>query len=421
MTFAKRRARRRDAGFTLVELMVGLTGGLIISLAVFALARDSGRFYQREARLANATVAGLVGFERLRTDISRAGFLSSANIVRDLRQCVKPVASWPYNIRNMASVQVSAPGVTYPMLTANGRTPPSLLLAGAFTSSEVFRATGKIVGLNTEFHLDVSPPIQSALMRAGGGALPDSATMQAAFPALRGLRIVQNGRQYYGQITSAVGGADPTVTINASPALYIKGEGGGPPDCGLEFPGSGAGAITINVVNFVQYQLGRPQTPTGILSFAGVFTSAEAGPGEAGRTELMRVEQAADGSLIDGTEELVAEYAVDFGLSLTAVTGITGCCNPTVGTIVPSAAQFATFTGPVFGSGNTPELIRSVRVRLSVRSRESDRSSPIANPTGDALYRFNVTGSDAGTTEDYARVRTSQADVALHNQLDVLW
>ena len=80
-------ARRGNAGFTLVELMVALTGGLFISLAVFALSRDSGRFYQSETRLANATVGGMLGFERLRTDIARAGFLISPNAVRDPRLC----------------------------------------------------------------------------------------------------------------------------------------------------------------------------------------------------------------------------------------------------------------------------------------------------------------------------------------------
>jgi Tfp pilus assembly protein PilW len=52
------RAPSGKRGFTLVELMVALSGGLFISLAVFALARDSGRFYQRESRIANATVSG---------------------------------------------------------------------------------------------------------------------------------------------------------------------------------------------------------------------------------------------------------------------------------------------------------------------------------------------------------------------------
>jgi hypothetical protein len=177
------------------------------------------------------------------------------------------------------------------------------------------------------------------------------------------------------------------------------------------------------VVNFIQYQLSAPQTPTAVNTFKNVFQSSEAGPGEAGRTELMRVEQDLNGDPIDGTEELIAEYAIDFGLQLTAVTGLTGCCNPTIGTIAPGDATFATFTGAVFGTGNTPELIRSVRVRLGVRSREPDRFTTIAAPPDGGLYRFK-TGSDFlgdKQGEDYARVRTFQADVALHNQMEVLW
>jgi len=64
---ARRFSPPRVAGFTLVELMVALTGGLFVSLGgVFALARDSGpdftnaKFARRErnrrrvARLSNA-------------------------------------------------------------------------------------------------------------------------------------------------------------------------------------------------------------------------------------------------------------------------------------------------------------------------------------------------------------------------------
>ena len=86
----------------MVELMVALMGGLFISLAVFALARDSGRFYQSEVRIANATVGGLLGFERLRTDIARAGLMSSPNINHDPAVCTKPDGTWPANLSKLA-------------------------------------------------------------------------------------------------------------------------------------------------------------------------------------------------------------------------------------------------------------------------------------------------------------------------------
>ena len=102
----------------------------------------------------------------------------------------------------------------------------------------------------------------------------------------------------------------------------------------------------------------------------------------------------------------------------TAVTSTTGCCDPTLSLISPGDPLFPTFTGAVFNSLNTPELIRSVRVRLGVRSREADRTAALTSAANRGLFRFNI---NSGTAETYARVRTFQADVVLHNQADVLW
>ena len=135
----------------------------------------------------------------------------------------------------------------------------------------------------------------------------------------------------------------------------------------------------------------------------------------------MRTELAIDGAPIDGTEEIVAEYAVDLDLQLTAVTAISpNGVDPTKVEIINSAnALFPTFAAPVFGTANTPERIRSVRVRLGVRSREGDRTLGIGTPTqAQGLFRFNLGTADG---ESFARVRTFQTDVALHNQTDILW
>ena len=411
-----KRTPRASAGFTLVELMVALTGGLFISLSVFALARDSGRFYQSEARIANATVSGLIGFERLRADLGRAGFLSSPNAVRDIGLCGSPDAAWPLGLRNLASIQLSAPGVTYAALTANGRTPPVITLAGSYSSSDVFGAKVVPDGSNVIFELSTKEGA-GALRRLGNTGMPDTATMQSVFPALRVLRIVQNGKQYYGQIVNAAGGAQPTVTINSQPPIQFRS--GSPIGCGLsDVIGSGASVPTINVVNFIQYAVRPLQTPTAIAGYQDLFTNSADGPGEAGRTELTRVELDLNGQAINGTEEIVAEYAVDLNLQLTAVTSVTGCCDPNLSVVSPGDALFNAFTGPVFGTSNTPELIRSLRVRLGVRSREADRNGPIANPAGQGMFRFDI---GSGTTDSFARVRTFQADVALHNQADILW
>lgn len=405
-----------SAGFTLVELMVALTGGLFISLAVFVLARDSGRFYQREARLANATISGLIGFERLRADLGRAGFLSSPNITRDPRLCVAVGVEWPEGLKNLASIQVSTPVNSSPALAANGRTPPVITLAGAYSSPDVYGAKVVPDGEKTIFELSTKEGA-GALRRLGNSAMPDNATMIAAFPTLRALRIVQNGKQYYGQIVGATGGAQPTVTINSSPPIQFRS--GSQVGCGLsDAVGSGASTPMINVINFIQYSVGRPQTPTAVAGYKNLYDNSADGPGEADRTELMRVELGIDGKVLDATEEIVAEYAVDLNLQVTAVTSITGCCDPNLSLLPPTDPMFPKFTGPVDKTVNTPELVRGVRVRLGVRSRESDRLVNLPNPADQGLFRFNI---GSGTDTPFARVRTFQADVALHNQADILW
>ena len=52
--------------------------------------KNSARFYQSETRVGEATLGGIVGFERLRTDIARAGFLASPNILTDPKVCGGP-------------------------------------------------------------------------------------------------------------------------------------------------------------------------------------------------------------------------------------------------------------------------------------------------------------------------------------------
>ncbi len=75
---------------------------------------------------------------------------------------------------------------------------------------------------------------------------------------------------------------------------------------------------------------------------------------------------------------------------------------------MPPDGDFSEFfpEPPVVGD---VQHLRAVRARLSVRSREADRSEPVGLP---GLYRIGL-GDDGGAP--FARVRTFQADIALHN------
>ncbi len=122
--------------------------------------------------------------------------------------CGSPNAAWPLGLRNLASIQLSTPAITYPALTANGRTPPVITLAGSYASPDVYGAKVVPAGNNVTFQLSTIEGA-GALRRLGNSGMPTTAVMQTVFPQFRALRIVQNGKQYYGQIFNAVAARNP--------------------------------------------------------------------------------------------------------------------------------------------------------------------------------------------------------------------
>ena len=61
-------------GFTLIELMVAMTGSLFFTIFVFMLSRDVAKFFQSQSRTSDTTLAAISGFERLRADIAPVSF-----------------------------------------------------------------------------------------------------------------------------------------------------------------------------------------------------------------------------------------------------------------------------------------------------------------------------------------------------------
>jgi type II secretory pathway pseudopilin PulG len=399
-----RRFRRGQTGFTLVELLVALTGGLFLSMVVFALARDSSRFYQRETRLANATLAGVVGFDRLRADIARAGFLTTPNILADPMVCSRPAQNWPAALQTLAAIRITKDADASETLKANGVTPMKLRLAGSYGAIDEFPVR-TVVNAGTEYrvYLQVNTgPLRRLSYELGG---PDSgieesqqAILESVFKKDRIVRIVdKSGHQHYGVIASVLPGNDPAIVLSSTPALEFRGTSD--LKCGLKGLESGA---TINVVNIIEYELGTLKDET---AYAPLYDASTA-PFDEDRTELIRTELDANGDPLEGTTpELVAEYAVDLAFGFTAW-GIGG--NDKLTTVTPDGDMSAFF--PTSGVGNVQHL-RAIRARLSVRSREADRAEGVpADLPG--LYRIGL-GPDGGAP--FARVRTFQADIALHN------
>jgi hypothetical protein len=394
-----KRAAHGDRGFTLVELMVALTGGLFLSAVVFALSRDTTRFYQQETRVASATLAGLVGFERLKADIQKAGYLSTPNIQDDPRvpAAFRPTIASPLMIQQLASLRIKA---NTPNLSSNTAfaanaaagqtlTPDQIVLSGSYVVADEF-PIGQTDG--TQINLQDGFPPLARLGHTGASTADKNAIMANVFAVGRIVRVLDNlNRMQFSEIT-AVTGDPPSVTV--SPPIQPIGHGT---------------TASINVVNVIRYQI-RDLKAQANPRWAPLFTASDGAPGEGSRTELVREELNASGNVIDGSTDIVAEYAVVLDLT------VSGQLAPNVPSLIrsnPGDSNFTTFF-PLSDLDGRPQGVRTVRVRFGVRSREADRPANISG--GNAVYRFRV-----DTNEGWARVRNFQADIALMNQMGVQW
>jgi type II secretory pathway pseudopilin PulG len=421
-----RPAPRRARGFTLVELMVAITGGLFVSMAVFAMARESGRFYNRESRMSDANMSVLLGFERLKADLGRAGFLGTPNVRKDPHLCGDPIGdgTWPNLFKRLAALRITRQGSQAVLssnatLAQNNLKPDAILLMGSYTGAEEFPIWNvQDNGANFVVYLQQNT---GPLARYGYATSPDQLLLlQTIFGAGRGLRFQdQSGEIQFGTIASVSAGASPQILLSQTPVLKFRDTAGNM--CGLKGNVTGA---TVNVVNFVQYDIRNISTDSNLggtnLAYQPLFAAGAGDPRfEPDRTDLVRVELDTNGTAIAGTEEVVAEYAVDLKFGVTVANQITNGTDPTFLELPFDDATIPSWTGDLVGEVNPaqgPQRVRDLRVRLAVRSQEPDRDSAPVTPG--QLFRMSV-GPSGGAP--FARVRTLQADIAMNNQMGVFY
>jgi prepilin-type N-terminal cleavage/methylation domain-containing protein len=400
-------------GFTLIELMVAITAGMFVAIAAFALARQGSRFFQQEARIANAQYSATLGFDRLRADIARAAFLSTPNIQRDPFRCGS-TGGWPSGLASLAAVRIVAATPVAVQDPSNDLAPDQLTLTGSYTSVEQFpvRTVEKAGGDQVRVILQQN---NGAVARANLGVSEGGAAANL-FQLGRVLRILDSTGHYeFGSIVAASIDATGSVAIllKANPAIAFKWEKD--TTCGVE--GLGVGMLA-NVVNTIRYEI-RDLRTLDLPQFRPLYATSATAPGDEKRYELVRVELDSTGAEMPDSLELVAEYAVDlrFGLTVATTTGT----DPVLTEFPFDNANVYNFALDVAANPATPgpERIRAVRARLTVRSREADRSAPVpppANAPPGTLFRYSM--GDGGS---FARARSLTADIQLPNLAGVAW
>jgi hypothetical protein len=408
-----RRALQR--AFTLVELMVAMLGGMFVSIAVFTLAKHASGFSMRQSRMADATLQSVVGFERLKADISRAGFLSTPNLLRDPNMCRSP--TYPTWVGRLASVFVAPITGMSTEMSLNGLSPRQIVLSGSYASADQFVARNIVV--NASGNVDVYlAPLSMGMANLGfvAGGLPPSAAALAGltrvFAPGRALRVVDDvGDIQFGTIQGVTGGANPSIQLAPSPTLTFRADNA--KTCGIR----GHGKNVVNVVNVIRYDIQNLNDASAFPQFQPMFTGGA--DYESTRRELVRQELDVDGNPIAGTLELIAEYAVDLDFSMLIAADNTSSLTRLTGAAVLNYAG-----NPAgLGSGNGPQLIRAVHAWLSVRSQEADRTTGlgVANAgAGPNLLRISVNPSN-GALPPFARVRTLQSTIPLNNQARATW
>lgn len=421
-------------GFTLVELLVAVTGGMFVAMTVFALAREGSRFYLRESRVAEATLGSVIGFDRLQNDIARAGFLSSPNVRTDPSVCglanLETLSAGAASgggknlLRQLASLQITQAEQSVldnPTLkrASPAIVPHTILLSGAYESVERFdtNATrlnpdgpGYIVRLQVE---------RGALYRIGYRSMTTEqrkATLARLFPAGKVLRLFNNdyGTSQFATIARTDEDAiSPLIILDAQPSLIITNSGIA--RCNVRHQQS------VNVVNFIQYALRKVKGNADYPQHQQLFEGTQQPLGEDNRLELVREELYPNGSVVPGSSEVIAEYAVDLRFQTTCVQNPL-LANPTL--VADDSTNCVTLNvagSTLNGASVRPQSVRSIRARLSVRSREPDRDAnidPTAEHVAPGLYRIGL-GADG--TRPFARVRTQQADIFLASQATTTW
>ena len=101
--------RSARAGFTLVELMIATIAGAFAVAGVYYLNGVSSRMFNEQMRVSETQMSLRGALEQLRRDISRAGYLATANS-KILTGCDGAAASLDVSATDVRSIAITRAG-----------------------------------------------------------------------------------------------------------------------------------------------------------------------------------------------------------------------------------------------------------------------------------------------------------------------
>jgi Tfp pilus assembly protein PilE len=375
-------------GLTLVELLITVTIAVVVMGSIYALYRQGTTAFRAENQIADAQAQLRFAIDNLERDIQRAGFHATANSFTDqlnARICWMPADTRLYGL----SIERGSGDVASPEANVNV-SPSAISLFGDFFAprGHVFQ-TLSIDATSRQVQLAQDPVLQSlskeqfdAMFRGGS----------------RWVRIVNDdGVEWYAPLESA---------IFESQTLILAGT----PGAGVCQTGQGD-YQDISPVGWIRY---RVTTDTESAALFGDGSEARL----AGKTNLVREELDIEGLPIAGTQLVVSEYVVDMQFyDFVFEKTPPGVLIPDweVINFVDGVVDDGSTTGLLSaqGLGATPEQLRFLTVKLSVRTPEEDPDLPFRAREGvfAPLRNWDVAPLVAGS----ARVVSGAKRVELRN------
>jgi prepilin-type N-terminal cleavage/methylation domain-containing protein len=398
-------ARRADAGFTLLEMLVAVVAGAMTIATVYSLGAGSNRAFQEQNRIAQAQAAVRSAMEHVRRDISRAGFGgtpdSGTNASNGDRGANPAGCAVTQGFQLVAldvnhdayTNQLQLPGNTLNRVQADG-----IVMSGNFATGDHYLVS-EITGGTT---ISLQQTRQS--FRRSFGAPLDAQRFEDAFRAGRWVYLVsETGRRVAREIT-AVNGASATIIVTPGISVGCFGYGRG---------------ARISPISRVEYYAVAPENDTAFAWLLSGGTAAERDARGVNQTILARRELTfSDANTpIANSERVVLEYLVHFDAAITRATAAAGVVDPGLVETLGGDGGAADLAGD-------PSSARALRVTLGARTPGVDRNFPWTGPRASQraplrsyLPRLppNTTATQAVGQAPAAHVRTAEEVILLEN------